>query len=310
MSSREEGVGVHSAADPSSPRHAAPRRHQREERGRETHVRAVVLSSVVALAMAFSSADAGREAVGSAATSCHGRGAPTASGIPVGTTSCPVLGPGSYALAEGGTGCTLNFVFAGSDGSRYIGTAGHCVLVPPSGSEPVDMEMSWPPGEGPAAMTGFGERFGEFAFAAWRPYVWPPRDFALIRLDAATQVSESLCHWGGPTGLNEDLTDDPTTLRYYGQGVVVSKVVPARTAIATSMMDPLQVWATGVGVPGDSGSAVISEDARAVGVLVAGSAWAYPFPALTVGDIIIMRLGPQLARAGHVLGQDLALRTA
>src|SRR6267378_8622222 len=42
---------------------------------------------------------------------------------PVGTGACPGVRPGAIVLTEIGQ-CTLNFLFRGSDGSRYVGTAG------------------------------------------------------------------------------------------------------------------------------------------------------------------------------------------
>jgi hypothetical protein len=60
--------------------------------------------------------------------------------------------------------CTFNFLFTGSDGSRYIGTAGHCIL----GESPIggDVgEQSWARGTGPVARDASGNRIGEFAYA-------------------------------------------------------------------------------------------------------------------------------------------------
>ena len=46
---------------------------------------------------------------------------------PVGATACPGVRPGAIVDTDVGQ-CTLNFVFNGSDGRTYIGTAGHCIL--------------------------------------------------------------------------------------------------------------------------------------------------------------------------------------
>ena len=47
---------------------------------------------------------------------------------PVGTGPCPGVRPGAIVRADiYYDHCTLNFLFLGSDGSRYIGTAGHCI---------------------------------------------------------------------------------------------------------------------------------------------------------------------------------------
>ncbi|HSH23664.1 MAG TPA: hypothetical protein VK975_06355, partial [Acidimicrobiales bacterium] len=47
--------------------------------------------------------------------------------VDVGLGSCSGLRPGSRVVTDNGS-CTLNFVFTGSDGERYMGTAGHCIL--------------------------------------------------------------------------------------------------------------------------------------------------------------------------------------
>ena len=78
------------------------------------------------------------------------------------------------------------------------------------------------------------------------------------------------------------------------------------------MPDPDHVFANGVAVPGDSGSGVISDDGRAVGVLVTvgvhtGSIGTGGVDAGLVG---ITRIAPQEARAEQVLGTTLNLQTA
>src|SRR5688500_18129194 len=46
---------------------------------------------------------------------------------PFGVGTCPGVRPGGVVVSDTGQ-CTLNFLFEGSDGNRYIGTAGHCIL--------------------------------------------------------------------------------------------------------------------------------------------------------------------------------------
>ncbi|MGH9148741.1 MAG: hypothetical protein ACRD0F_00150, partial [Acidimicrobiales bacterium] len=155
--------------------------------------------------------------------------------------------------------CTLNFLFLGGDGRRYIGTAGHCVL--DKGGE-----QAWPPGAGPVARAGAGARIGEFAYAV----LDDPADFGLVRLDAAVPASPEVCHFGGPTGLYHDLSalPLPVVLHHYGNGSLVGDILPGRTALALGTPDADHVYATGVVLPGDSGSPVTTLDGRAVGVVV------------------------------------------
>jgi hypothetical protein len=226
---------------------------------------------------------------------------------PVGVlVACPGVRPGAVVQSDAGQ-CTFNFLFTGSDGRRYIGTAGHCIL----GDSPVGGdagEESWAPGAGPEARDGQDQRIGEFAYAILED----PKDFALIRLDAGVPASPQMCHFGGPTGVNSDRPSGPVVLNHFGQGLALGDTVPGRTALATGMPDPDHVYADGAVVPGDSGSGIISADGRAVGVIVTvglhlGSIGTSGIDAGTVG---ITRLAPQVARAEQVLGIDLTLDTA
>jgi hypothetical protein len=225
---------------------------------------------------------------------------------PFGITACPGVRPG--AIVESDTGqCTFNFLFAGGDGRTYIGTAGHCIL----GESPVGGDVGeevWAPGDGPEARDGTGARIGEFAYAILQD----PKDFALIRLDAGVAASAQMCHFGGPTGVNSDLASGPVVIHHHGNGVGVGTVLPARTGVALGMPDPDHVFAQHVAVPGDSGSGVISDDGRAVGVLVTvgvhtGSIGTGGVDAGIVG---ITRLAPQVGRAAQVLGTSVTLVTA
>jgi hypothetical protein len=233
---------------------------------------------------------------------------PVPTATPVGTGTCPGTRPGAIVQSDVGQ-CTLNFLFGGSDGRRYIGTAGHCIL----GESPIggDVgERSWAPGTGPEARDAAGNRIGEFAYAILQD----PKDFALIRLDAPVPAAAGMCHFGGPTGINDDRPGlaQPVTLNYFGDGVAVGTLLPARSALALGMPDPDHVFAQGVAVPGDSGSAVISSDGRAVGVLVTVGVHSDSIgtTGLDAGDVGITRLSPQLERAQQQLAVGLTLQQA
>jgi hypothetical protein len=71
---------------------------------------------------------------------------------PIGLSTGTTVQPGGLVETELGT-CTLNFLFDGSDGRRYIATAGHCIL----GEDAPDgqpLEKTWNAGEGPGPRTG------------------------------------------------------------------------------------------------------------------------------------------------------------
>ena len=231
---------------------------------------------------------------------------PTAAPIGIGT--CPGVRPGAIVQSDTGS-CTLNFLFAGSDGRRYIGTAGHCIL----GESPIGGDVgeeSWAPGTGPEARDADGARIGEFAYAILED----PKDFALIRLDSGVQANPQMCHFGGPTGVNSDNpgVDSPTVLQYFGNGVGIGTVLPARSAIALGMPSDDHVYAEGLVLPGDSGAGIISSDGRAVGVAVTTGlhTGGIGTDGIDAGLVGITRLAPQVDRAENVLGIGLTLQTA
>jgi hypothetical protein len=233
---------------------------------------------------------------------------PVPAAAPAGTGTCPGVRPGAIVNSDLGQ-CTFNFLFTGSDGNRYMGTAGHCILrESPIGGDVG--EESWAPGEGPVATDSTGARIGEFAYAVLQD----PKDFALVRLDPGAAANPAMCHFGGPTSTNDSNPGPvpPTLLNHFGNGVAIGSALPARTAVALGMPDPDHVFANGVALPGDSGSGVISSDGGAVGVLVtvglhSGSAGTGGVDAGLVGNT---RITPQVNRAEQVLGTDLTLQTA
>jgi hypothetical protein len=226
----------------------------------------------------------------------------------------------------------LNFLFQAPDGTRYIGTAGHCVSLgqettfkdtDAAGNGRIERVWAW--GHGPVAEDVAGQRIGEFVYAV----VYAPKDFALIRLDPGVEASPEMCHFGAPRGVSShtDATDTAVVLRYYGNAVGVDDVAPARSAVALGTPDPDHVYAAGLALPGDSGAGVMTADGLAIGVLVttgvSGLAFErgpnrIPTPSdfpeanekgVDVGTMGITRLEPQLARAAEKLGVSLELVT-
>jgi hypothetical protein len=231
---------------------------------------------------------------------------PVPAASPVGTGTCPGVRPGAIVESDAGQ-CTFNFAFQGSDGSNYIGTAGHCIL----GSDPFGGdagEQTWAAGSGPVARDGDGNRIGEFAYAILQD----PKDFALIRVDSGVAVNPQMCHFGGPTGVNSDQGADPVVLHHFGNGVGVGAVLPARSALALGTPHPDHVYAEGAVVPGDSGSGIISDDGRAVGVIVTTGIHSESIGSdgVDAGTMGVTRLAPQVARAQQVTGVTYTLQTA
>jgi len=257
-------------------------------------------------AQAHSQLRSAGELVAAVAEGCRVRGV-----TPVGTTSCPGVRPGGYLEISFPDrlhtwNCTLNFLLQGADGRRYIATAGHCPL---EGGQ--TGRFTWRSSKAPIANIYVGEerrRVGEFVYAILDDV----SDFALIRLDKGVKAKPRMCHFGGPTGINDDLSADPTILHHYGQGIGLGQVftvstLPARSALAPNMEDAQEVTAYGAVYEVDSGSPVISSDGRAVGVMVAIRVNA---AADGQGILSITRLTPQVADAEDALGIDLRLLKA
>jgi hypothetical protein len=218
---------------------------------------------------------------------------------PFGIGACTGVRPGAIVISDIGQ-CTFNFLFAGSDGRSYIGTAGHCILNAVG-------EMTWAPDTGPVATDADGDPIGEFAYAILRD----PKDFALIRLDPGVKANAQMCHFGGPTGVNTNTPPplvNPVVLHYNGNGLVFGSALPARSCLAFGMPDPNHVFCNGLVTPGDSGSGVISADGRAVGVLVTLSV--HFSNGVHLGTVGITRLAPQVAGAEGELEIVLVLQTA
>lgn len=222
------------------------------------------------------------------------------------------VAPGDAITVAGGGGCTLGFLFTGSDRASYMSTAGHCLL------GTTQTKKTWRPGTGPAVSTP-GGRIGHLVFAEHLPAGEEDADyydFALIRLDKGVRASAALPSFGAPTGLNDSLADEPTVLHTYGQGTGVSAASPERDLVATTLKRTDHVYAHGALAPGDSGAPVLDAEGKAVGtVLGAGgmpvrAGVGVPSVGHDGAANRIGRLKPVVAHAASALRLRLALVTA
>ena len=207
--------------------------------------------------------------------------------------------PGAAVISPIGL-CTLNFVFRGSDGGRYVGTAGHCLL------EGSDVHQAvFGADTGPVALDGTGTRIGTFAYAA----LDNERDFALVRLDPGVAASPEACGFGGPTILDTAPVPPLTSLHYVAQGSFTRESVPSRMQLTLSE-DALSVTSLGLASPGDSGGPVVRADGRAVGILVATGP-GLPLALLGAGLVsYTVKLAPQVDLATRATGVAYTLETA
>lgn len=225
----------------------------------------------------------------------------------------PTAAPGdAVTIAGGGGGCTLGFLFTGSDRASYMSTAGHCLL------GATETKKSWRLGAGPVATTSQGQ-IGRAVFAEYLPTANEDQDhydFVLIRLDKGVRASAVLPTLGAPTGSNDSLSDSPALLRVYGQGAGVGLVAPARDLLTSTLKRPGHIYAHGAVLFGDSGAPVLDADGKAIGSVLGAGGIPYGIGvgAPTVGhDGALNRIGrlkPVLAHASAALRLRLSLVTA
>lgn len=155
--------------------------------------------------------------------------------------------PGSLVNVGGGF-CTLNFVFQDSQGTVYVGSAGHCM-------EAGDT----------AEALGVGT-FGTAVFASGSP------DFGLIEVDDDKRhlVQPRMCEqvWGheGPTGL---WSEGSIGSRLYLFGFGIATDVTDETRDRTGPFVRTDGWRVSHAVPsapGDSGAPILNDAGEAVGI--------------------------------------------
>lgn len=198
--------------------------------------------------------------------------------------------PGVKLRIEGTGSCTSNFVFRGTgpqQGKLYLGTAGHCVDWEVGAAVRLTPELGYYTGNhgqviGHVAYSSFKEEGIEtFRCYAVLSCAESGIDFALIELNDEFEgrVSPSMLGYGGPTGLvpfeevdvgDKALTYGNSPLRP-GTGVLDPRegyVNDKEADASDGRRDEIYAYFAGPGVPGDSGSAVIGGDGRAMGTLV------------------------------------------
>lgn len=190
------------------------------------------------------------------------------------------LGPG-VVLATGSSDCTSNFVFTDADDHVYLGQAAHCS----SKDDPANFDgckdKSLPLGS-PVTVLGSNVT-GKLAYNSWltmqrrqekNPAACLNNDFALVRLPDQVRdvVNPTVPYFGGPVGLNTAGTQQGERAYSYGNSPLrggIGMLAPKQGTVLAQIEDGwshLTYFVT-PGVPGDSGSAVLDKDGRALGVL-------------------------------------------
>ena len=179
-----------------------------------------------------------------------------------------------------GAQCTANFVYFDSS-NVYLGQAAHCSGTGASTETDGCTSGSLPLGT--PVEVGGATRPGTLAYNSWLamqaagerdPDACAYNDLALVRLDPADAAGASgtVPFFGGPRGVDTDGTRPGEVLHSYGNSELrggVAKLSPKQGIVIQNegggwSHDALTVTP---GIPGDSGSAFLSADGSALGVL-------------------------------------------
>ncbi|QYJ04034.1 hypothetical protein KUV85_17190 [Nocardioides panacisoli] len=214
--------------------------------------------------------------------------------------------PGVQTYTEGGQ-CTANFVFTDAADKVYLGQAAHCSGTSgststngcESGTLPLGTRVTFNEG-GSLLSEGTQVGAGTLVYSSWNTMqdinetdadTCAYNDFALIEVDAADvgKVNPSIPFWGGPVGINTDGTSAGDRVYSYGNSSLRGGLEPLSPKTGTSLGSSGGGWTHALytlspGVPGDSGSAFLDGEGRAVGTL--STLGLAPLPASNnIGDL-------------------------
>ena len=222
--------------------------------------------------------------------------------------------PGVMTFTEGSGQCTSNFVFFDGSGNVYIGQSAHCqgtgAATETNGCEAETLPV------GTRVEVDGASRPGTIVYSSWVAMQQANErdsdtcefnDFALVKLDPADygKVNPSIPFWGGPTGLTGTVADLSDVLSYGNSslrlGVEALSPKQGKELSQDSGGWNHHVYTVTPGIPGDSGSAFIDAQGRALGTL--STVQLAPAPASNgVGD-----LSRELAYMGSHGGPSVTL---
>jgi len=214
--------------------------------------------------------------------------------------------PGVQMYTEGAQ-CTGNFVFTDGAGNTYVGYAAHCAGTGAAtdtngcnaASLPLGTRVTFARG-GSLLSGGTEVGQGTLAYSSWRTMqqrgetdanTCAYNDFALVKVDAddVSKVNPSIPFWGGPVGLNSDGSAAGETVYSYGNSSLRAGIEALSPKQGASLGAGGGGWTHPVytvtpGVPGDSGSAFLDAEGKALGTL--STLAIAPLPASNgVGDL-------------------------
>jgi hypothetical protein len=187
--------------------------------------------------------------------------------------------PGVQTFTDGAQ-CTANFVFYDAT-HVYVGQAAHCSGT--GGSTETNGCTSGSLPLGTRVTVNGASRTGVMVYNSWLamqargetdPSTCQYNDFALVRLAAAdrARVNPTVPHWGGPIGIDRSGLAFGETVYSYGNSSLRAGVTVLSPKTGRSIGDTGGGWSHEVytvtpGIPGDSGSAFLDRNGRAIGVL-------------------------------------------
>ncbi|WP_245644583.1 serine protease family protein [Nocardioides jensenii] len=243
-------------------------------------VGAVAAASTVAMAVTVMPAQAATSAATSVVTPQTWAPAETAA-----------IHPGVQTYTSGGQ-CTANFVFTDDAGNVYLGQAAHCSGTGEatdtngcdSGTLPLGTKVTFNEG-GSLLSEGTQVGSGTLAYSSWNTMhavgetdanTCAYNDLALVKVSASdvAKVNPSVPFWGGPVGINTTGTATGDKVYSYGNSSLRGGITLLSPKTGISLGDDAAdggwshpLYTLTPGVPGDSGSAFLDAEGKAVGTL-------------------------------------------
>ena len=218
--------------------------------------------------------------------------APAANAAPTWAPAATATITPGVQMYTAGAQCTGNFVFADSSDNVYVGYAAHCAGTGGAtdtngclnGSVPLGTAVTFNEG-GSLISDGTQVGTGTLVYSSWitenqigttDPNTCAYNDFALVRVSAADvgKVNPSIPFWGGPTGIDTNGTAAGDRVYSYGNSSLRGGVTALSPKTGISVGDDAAdggwthpLYTASPGIPGDSGSAFMSADGKAIGTL-------------------------------------------
>jgi len=198
--------------------------------------------------------------------------------------------PGVQTNTAGSGQCTANFVFTDAAGNVYLGQAAHCASTGEATDTDGCLAKSLNLGTrvtfnrgGSLLSSGEQVGAGTLVYSSWKTMqargesdgnTCAYNDFALVKIDAANvgNVNPSIPFWGGPTGINQAGTAAADRVYSFGNSGIRLGIEQLSPKTGISLGTDGAGWNHPVytltpGVPGDSGSAFLDGQGRALGTL-------------------------------------------